>query len=315
MRMIKLTVILFLFANIFSYGQEFDFFSNGQYSNDPVVDSGLVILLTDLKEPIINEPDICDDCEIYRFTWLRTFHNPIIVRLERKSDRYKLTYKIGNGSAGYEPKGLKKSKTITISKRDYDYFSKMLNQTEFDTIPNRYFFPVTDGAFWILEHRTGFDYKGHATNDPKEDFEVCFLYLLELANIDYDKEDFHVSYINQRIYLNKKNEIIKEEILKDTILFYLNDYIAENKLHNDWCYYDDLIFSVKPSGKITKIIPPREENWIEDKIWQFESRKCWKAYKKELRRLDLSYLDLKNRIRINMELYYDKETNKLRLTD
>ncbi len=312
----KYTIILiFLFASVYTHGQDFDFFSHGQYSNDPVVDSGLVIRLTDLKEPIINELEICDDCEIYRFTWLRTFDNPIIVRLERKADTHKLTYKIGNGSAGYEPKGLKKSKTITISNADWDYFSKLLNCAGFDTIPNRYYFPMTDGASWILEHRTGFEYKGHETNDPKEDFEICCLYLLELADIDYDKDDFQLSYINQRIYLNKRNEIIKEGFLKDTILFYLNDYIADKKLQNDWCYYDDLIFTIKPSGKITKIIPPREDSWIEDKIWQFESRKCRKAYKKELRKLDLSYLELKKRIKVNMELTYEKETNKLKLTD
>ena len=311
----KYTIILFLFTNICTYGQDFDFFSQGQYSNDPVADSGLVIRLTDLNEPIINELEICDDCEIYRFTWLRTFDNPIIVRLERKADRYKLTYKIGKGAAGYEPKGLKKSKSITISNADWDYFSRLLSQTGFDTISNRYYFPMTDGASWIMEHRTGFEYKGHETNEPKKDFEVCCLYLLELANIDYDKDDFQLSYIDQRIYLDKKKQIIKEETLKDTILFYLNGYIAENKLQNDWCYYDDLIFTVKPNGKITKIIPPREETWIEDKIWQFESRKCRKAYKKELRKLDLSYLDLKRRIKINMGLNYDKDTNRLKLID
>jgi hypothetical protein len=80
----KYTIILFLFANISSYGQDFDFFSHGQYSNDPVVDSGLIIRLSDLKEPIIKDLEICDDCEIYRFTWLRTFDNPIVVRLEKK---------------------------------------------------------------------------------------------------------------------------------------------------------------------------------------------------------------------------------------
>ncbi len=311
----KYTIILFfLFANVLAYGQDFDFFSHGEYSNDQIIDSGLVIRLTDLKEPILDELEICEDCEIYRFTWLRTFDNPIIVRLERNAERYKLTYKIGNGSAGYEPKGLKKSKSMTVSNEDWDYFSKLLNQTGFDTIPNKYYFPMTDGASWILEHRTGFEYKGHETNDPQENFEICCLYLLELANIDYDKDDFHLSYIDQRIYLNKKNEIIKEEILKDTILFYLNDYIAENKLQNKWCYYDDLILTVKSSGKITKIIPPREETWFEDKIWQFESRKCRKVYKKELRKLDLSYLDLKRQIKVNMGLNYDKDTNRLKLT-
>ena len=312
MNKIRLLLILLSINNlIFSQ----DLLFNGKYSDKPVVDSGLKIRLTDLKEPIINELEMCDGCEMYRFTWLRTFDNPICIRLERKNDLFKLVYKIGYGAGGYEPKGLKKTKSIKILKTEWDYFVKLLYQTGLDTIPNRFYLPMTDGASWILEQRTGFEYKGHKTNSPSSNFEICCLYLLELANIDYNKDAFNLSYANQRIYLDKQNRLIKEDLLKDTILVYLNAYIADNKLKNDWCYYDDLIFTINARGKIVKIKPPREDSWIEDKIWEFESRSCRRAYKKELKKLDLSYLNLKSKIKINIELEYDKEKNILKITD
>lgn len=301
----KYTIILiFLFAYILAYGQDLDFFSHGKFSNDQIIDSGLVIRLTDLKEPILNELEICDDCEIYRFTWLRTFDNPIIVRLERNADRYKLTYKIGKGSAGYEPKGLKKSKTITVSNEDWDYFSKLLNQTGFDTIPNKYYFPMTDGASWILEHRTGFDYKGHETNDPQDDFEVCCLYLLELAEIDYQKDK---GYASQKIYLNKSNEIVKEKELLESLVNYLNSHFANNPPKSKWCNYPDNILTINKRGKVTRVQSLKGEGLYLDILYYFEDWECRNLYRKSLRGIDLSNFELKNKIKIYLSANYDKE--------
>jgi hypothetical protein len=305
----KYTIILILlFANVCAYGQDFDFLSHGKYSNEPVVDSGLIMRLTDLEEPIINEFEICDDCEIYRFIWLRTFDNPLIVRIERKADRYKLTCKIGNGSAGYEPKGLKKTKTITISKADWDYFSKLLNQAGFDTIPNRYYFPKTDGASWILEHRTGFAYKGHETNDPKEDFEVCCLYLLELAEVDYDKG---LGYANQTIYLNVDNEIVKEIEILDSLVSYLNRHFENKPPKSKWCNYPDNIITINKRGKVTRVQSLKEEGFFLDILYYFEDWECRNLYRKSLKGIDLSTFKLKKKIKIYLSANYDKKKKEI----
>ena len=58
-------------------------------------------MLQALNEPILLGLD--GDAEIYRFTWLRTFHNPIVIRIERKGGSIELTAKASNGAGGYKP--------------------------------------------------------------------------------------------------------------------------------------------------------------------------------------------------------------------
>jgi hypothetical protein len=304
LRMNKYTIIILLFATVCTYGQELDLLSNGEYSNDPVVDSGLILRLTDLNELLINDLEICDDCEIFRFTWLRTFDNPIIVRIEKKADRYKLIYKIGNGSAGYEPKGLKRTKTIAISNSDWDYFLELLIQTGFNTIPNRYYFPMTDGASWILEHRTGIDYKGHVTNFPNKDFEICCLYLLELASIDYQKDK---GYASQIIYLNKDNEIVKEKELLDSLVSYLNRQFANKPPKSKWCNYPDNILTINKRGKVTRVQSLKGEGFFLDLLYYFEDWECRNLYRKSLKGIDLSTFNLKKKFKIYLSANYDKE--------
>src|SRR5687767_3485207 len=42
-------------------------------------------MLFALHEPVLK--DYQGEMEIYRFTWLRSFHNPAVVRVEKKGDR------------------------------------------------------------------------------------------------------------------------------------------------------------------------------------------------------------------------------------
>ena len=303
----KYTIILLLFANICGYGQDFDILFHGEYSNDPVVDSGLIIRLTDLDEPIINELEICDDCEIYRFTWLRTFNNPVIVRLERKADKYKLYYKIGKGAAGYEPEGLKKSKSIKISNTEWDYFIKLLNQTGFDTIQNRFYLPMFDGTTWIFENRSAFDYKAHETNEPDSLFMICGLYLLELTGREYHKAEVSCDYSNNRIFLNNNYEIISKNVVIDSLIAHLNREFTKKPPKSDWCNYPDNIISINSRGKVTKVKTLKGEGFFLDIAYYFEDWTCRNTYRKAFRNIDLSGLDLKRKVKVYLSCNYDKE--------
>lgn len=304
----KYTIILiFLFANVLAYGQDFDFFSHGEYSNDPVVDSGLIIRFNDLNEPLINELEICDDCEIYRFTWLRTFDNPVIVRLERKADIYKFVYKIGKGAAGYEPEGLKKSKSIKITNTEWDYFVNLLNNSGFDTIPNRFYFPMCDGTTWILEHRSAFDYKAHETNEPDSLFMICGLYLLELTGREYHKTDVPCDYSNNRIFLNNEFEIIHKNEVIDSLIAHLNREFSKKPPKSDWCNYPDNIITINSRGKVTKVKTLTGEGFFLDIAYYFEDWTCRNIYRKAFRNIDLSSFDLKRKIKVYLSCNYDKE--------
>src|SRR5215468_3618237 len=46
---------------------------------------------------------VLQDTETYRFLWLRTFHNPVAVRVFRRGDDYDLEGVILDGAGGYNP--------------------------------------------------------------------------------------------------------------------------------------------------------------------------------------------------------------------
>src|SRR5688572_21186821 len=68
---------------------------------DTFVNTWYSKMLFALKEPILNNYN--GDKEIYRFTWLRTFHHPVSIRLEKQNNVVKLFTKVCNGAGGYEP--------------------------------------------------------------------------------------------------------------------------------------------------------------------------------------------------------------------
>jgi hypothetical protein len=91
---------------------------------------------------------------VYRFLWLRTFHNPVAVRLNVDEDgTSQLTVKVTNGSGGNTPGVIVKNETRRLSKdhtqgfldevRVLDYWNLSTN----DPANHR----GSDGAEWILE--------------------------------------------------------------------------------------------------------------------------------------------------------------------
>lgn len=71
-----------------------------------------------MKEPIL--ADCEEDIEIYRFTWLRTFHNPIMIRAQKVKSNFTLTVKRLSVQGGYEPGQIIMNKTFKIKETEWD---------------------------------------------------------------------------------------------------------------------------------------------------------------------------------------------------
>jgi len=106
-----------------------------------------------LNEPSIYEQVSNQDKEIYRFTWLRTFHNPISIRVEKfKQTNPIIIVKVADGKGGYDPGKIKISNTVTISNKTYKQFIRKIRYYY-------YFWHLAetggslgfDGAQWIVE--------------------------------------------------------------------------------------------------------------------------------------------------------------------
>lgn len=106
----------------------------------------------------LNEPSLfaltkVNDAESYRFLWLRTFHHPVAIRLDRQVDgTWTLTTKVGSGAGGYKPGQLVTDKSRKLTAQEIQAFLAKVQGDQFWSAPN----PVndqagTDGSQWIIE--------------------------------------------------------------------------------------------------------------------------------------------------------------------
>ncbi len=152
---------------------------------------GLKLQLSDLNENCIYNLDISANKTIYRFTWLRSFDNPISIRIEKTHKNIELYWKEGKGAGGYEPKGIKKTGKKKLKESEWTEFMNLVKASGFDGLPNDEYVPMTDGATWTLERKTSKDFKAHDTNEPSEAFSNACLYLLKKTRIRVKNEDIY----------------------------------------------------------------------------------------------------------------------------
>ena len=113
-------------------------------------------MLKKLEEPALFTKAQKPSTEAYRFLWLRTFHNPIAVRMEVQPDGSSiLTIKIADGHAGF-PRTVTKliqSTTRSLSRQQTDEFRNKVQTLNFwKAVTHDNGGPAaTDCDGWILE--------------------------------------------------------------------------------------------------------------------------------------------------------------------
>jgi len=118
------------------FGLDYAMFSISWYSSQ----------LRALQEPVLNDSL---PTQIFRFTYLRTFDNPIVIGLENKNDTILIYWKVSDGAGGYGPGNIivNKSKTLTLKEWE-DFTEKNEYFWSLPTLKNDSGF---DGSQWILE--------------------------------------------------------------------------------------------------------------------------------------------------------------------
>ena len=146
-------------------------------------------MLKALKEPILfNRPS---QNETYRFTWLRTFHNPVAIRIEKNGEDYMLFWKLCDGKGGYEPGQLVIDKFRKISRDDWDNFIGLLKTVDFWDMESRETgLQGTDGSQWILEGVNENNYHVVDRWTPRQnDYFDCGNFLIQLTDLKIPEDD------------------------------------------------------------------------------------------------------------------------------
>lgn len=102
--------------------------------------------------------------EQFRFTWLRTFHNPIVINLSRFGGKYVVKAVRLDGYGGYEPGKIVENHSKSLTEQEYRKFSSLFENLEFsklktlkqlneEAIENNGDLVIGfDGAQWIFEY-------------------------------------------------------------------------------------------------------------------------------------------------------------------
>jgi len=107
-------------------------------------------MLFKMKEPVLSSYK--GDKEIYRFTWLRTFHHPVAVRLEKQNNIIRLFSKVCNGAGGYEPGQLIFDTTLNVTNDQYKSLTQKMDNINFWNLKTEQRDEDgNDGSEWIIE--------------------------------------------------------------------------------------------------------------------------------------------------------------------
>lgn len=132
--------------------------------------------------------DGSNETEIYRFLWLRTFHHPIFVRVERKGNSIRLSSKESNGAGGYEPGKIIRTTNIILNESQWCEFLSIVEKSKYWQMPSEKQVAGVDGAQWILEGvKEGRYHIVDRFMPQKDNYEQACIYLLELSGIDIDR--------------------------------------------------------------------------------------------------------------------------------
>jgi hypothetical protein len=130
--------------------------------------------------------------EVYRFTWLRTFHHPVSVRIDvgEGQESARITAVELDGAGGYGPGKEHRRTVITLNRTGVRRLLDRLQAANFWSLDSHEESRGFDGAEWILE---GSNEKGYrlVTRWSPDDGEVrdLGLYFLRLTDWSFPKRD------------------------------------------------------------------------------------------------------------------------------
>ncbi len=156
-----------------------DTFQNKWYSKN----------LMDMKESNIYTSK--GDDEIYRFTWLRAFDNPIAIRFQKHNNTYTLYTKELLDYRGCIPQVIKVNTEEEMTFEEWEKFKSKIAYLNFwNTVPNDPFPKPHDGAEWILEGFSNNKYHFIVRTSPADnDYRDCCKYLLSLTKLIIPEKD------------------------------------------------------------------------------------------------------------------------------
>jgi hypothetical protein len=167
-----------------------DWKDDTQNALDTFVNQWYSKMLFTMKEPVLSSYK--GNKEIYRFTWLRTFHHPVAVRLEKQNNIIRLFSKVCNGAGGYEPGQLIFDTTLIVTDNQYKSLTQKIENINFWNLKTEQRDDAgNDGSEWIIEAVKDNNYHMVTRWTPSEGRQGSFRsvgeFLVSLSKISSDE--------------------------------------------------------------------------------------------------------------------------------
>ena len=145
----------------------------------------------------MSEPSLLDavknkSSESYRFLWLRSFRQPIAIRMTMRPDGSSQLIGVEmTGKNGHDPGVIATTEVVEISQEQIHQFQDLLQTTEYWSMPTvdvrLHEERIRDGAEWMLEGVRDGRYHVVARVSPQnETYREACLYLLKLSKIEVE---------------------------------------------------------------------------------------------------------------------------------
>lgn len=159
---------------------------------DTIIKNYISENLYEFKEPLLYNYD--EEKEIYRFTWLRSFDNPIVIRIEITSNEKTIFWKELELDKEYKPIKIIRNENKPLNDQKWNELKSLLQKENFWDIYPNINVPGNDGSFWVLEGTKNKKYKAVAFWAPKRDkieyFNLC-KYILSLTDLKIEEKNIY----------------------------------------------------------------------------------------------------------------------------
>jgi hypothetical protein len=142
------------------------------------------------SKPVANF-DSTELTEGYRFFWLRTFHNPVLITIVAEGEGGQLNIRVTDGEGGYDPGRLIRNENISLKKDQMEILRKVIHNNPFweDAPANQL---GLDGAEWYIEvKQLNKHYKGRQWSPDEGKIRTVGLYMLELSGLEIKKNEIY----------------------------------------------------------------------------------------------------------------------------
>ncbi len=193
-----INTVLFLSALATQLPAQTSYFPKGAFSSNAEGDEFRADWyskhLKNMDEPSLLESTSDRSVQLYRFIWLRTFHHPVVIRLQVAKDGTGiLITKVSDGAGGYETGKLVQNTVRHFPQDKVQAFIAEVDRLEFWKLPSfqeNPGFVDLDGSQWIIEGAKDGEYhvvdRWSPKNGPIRDLGITLVFGLAQLKIPKD---------------------------------------------------------------------------------------------------------------------------------